>query len=189
MKKFILYKVYAGECDKKPIKVRSFAEAEVRAKELLADLLPNYPDYRDTYIECWEDDGEFNGRLGMTFNILGDRLIMAQDCFGDIYWRMMIYNGGAMPSYSKLLTDDQKELLEEWRNEEEVDIADLSEQELIELRGQICVGSIYLSDYKNEFGVDENQVCEACECYDNWLYETDEKDNGETFAYYIMNFY
>ena len=185
MTKFLLYQVYAGERDKKPIRVRGFAEAEVKAKELLAALLPNYPDYHDTYIECWED----GGYLDIPFNLLGDRLIMAQDYFGDVYWRMMIYRGDTIPLCSKLLTDDQKEILEEWRNEKEVDITDLSKQELIELRSQICVGSIYLSDYENELGVNEEQVCDACEGYDNWLYEDGWKDNGEAFAYYIMNFY
>ena len=71
------------------------------------------------------------------------------------------------------------------------EIEDLTFDELKELRSQISAGSIYLSDYENSFGVDENIVMCLCDGYLEWLYEmfgeelADENDTPENFAHYV----
>lgn len=71
------------------------------------------------------------------------------------------------------------------------EIVDLSFDELKSLREQISVGSIYLADYDNSFGVDRNVVCSICDGYLEWLDEmfgeelADENDTPENFAHYI----
>lgn len=44
-----------------------------------------------------------------------------------------------------------------------------SDQDIVELRKQISLGSIYYSDYKNQFGVDEHTVCDLFEGYESYL--------------------
>ena len=165
--------------------VKGFAAAEERAKELLNQYLP---DYCDAYIACFEKNEE-------TFT--DDFFIYTKDCFGDIYWKKMIM-GDYVPLYSRLLDEDEKQELEYLRNEEEVHVSDLTEEELKQLRREVCVGSIYLSDYSNSFDIDENEVCNACDDYyihissdddGNRLPETEwQEDTPEEFANFCMNF-
>ena len=74
----------------------------------------------------------------------------------------------------------------------ERDIEDLTFDELKELRGQICVGSLYLSDYQNEFGVAPKVVLDYSDGYIEDLYQTFNEDVGsehetaEAFANYIL---
>lgn len=42
---------------------------------------------------------------------------------------------------------------------------------LPKLRAQIRLGSIYLDDYANSYGIDENEVCDMFERYEIWLDE------------------
>ena len=71
------------------------------------------------------------------------------------------------------------------------EIGDLSFEELKTLRSEISVGSCYLADYDNSFGVDRNVVSSICDGYLEWLYEcfgeelADENDTPENFAKYI----
>lgn len=165
--------------------VKGFAAAEERAKELLREYLPDYP---DTYIALLrEDDSVF----------AFDYYIYVQDCFGERYWKMMVM-GNYGPLYDRLLEEDEEDYLDRLRNEVEHDISDLNEEELKELRAEIRIGSIYLSDYKNSFNVDESKLCDICDSYDRYLC-TDEDDNPlpksewkqdtpEEFAYFCMNF-
>ena len=70
------------------------------------------------------------------------------------------------------------------------EIGDLTFDELKELRKQICVGSIYLSDYANSFGVDTDYLSSLCEGYWNYLCGkygedgADAHDTPEEFARY-----
>lgn len=72
------------------------------------------------------------------------------------------------------------------------DIETLSREELVKLWGEICKGSIYLSDYRNSLGVFEYV---ASDCYDSFFEylsgeygekEAEEKDTAENFADYIL---
>lgn len=68
------------------------------------------------------------------------------------------------------------------------EISDLTFDELKELRKQICVGSIYLSDYANSFGVDTEYLSSLCEDYLSYLCDeygedgADAHDTSEEFA-------
>lgn len=71
------------------------------------------------------------------------------------------------------------------------EIGDLSFDELKTLRSEISVGSCYLADYDNSFGVDRDILCSICDGYLEWLDEcfgeelADENDTPENFAHYI----
>lgn len=71
------------------------------------------------------------------------------------------------------------------------EIEDLTFEELKTLRSEISVGSIYLADYENSFGVDRDTLCSISDGYLEWLYEcfgeelADENDTPENFAHYV----
>ena len=73
------------------------------------------------------------------------------------------------------------------------EIGDLTFEELKTLRSEISVGSCYLADYDNSFGVDRNVVSSICDGYLEWLDEcfgeelADENDTPENFAHYIAD--
>lgn len=68
---------------------------------------------------------------------------------------------------------------------EHVEISDLSRDEAKELRGQICVGSIYLTDYDNTLGLTNDEVCQLSDSYLEWLEAEKLEDNAENFANFI----
>lgn len=174
MKKFQLYVMTAGERNEKPIVCNGFVEAEKKAKELYGGIYKDYPG-DDTYIECVESE----------FDLNFDHLIWQQDCFGDIYWRKIVCKDW-LQLYAELLEDYEKDELQEWREEEDRHIEDLSEEELKDLRSQITVGSGYLSDYSNSFFIDEDEVLSACDRYDDWLEDEHKDDTQQNFANYII---
>lgn len=63
----------------------------------------------------------------------------------------------------------------------ERDIFDLSRDELVRLRKQICVCSMFVSDYINSFGVNPDALCNLCEDY--WSYLCDEFGEDEADAH------
>ena len=63
-------------------------------------------------------------------------------------------------------------------------MADLTHEDYVKLRGEICHGSIYLSDYRNSFGVDENDVYAASEGFGMATGWNDDEDTPENFADY-----
>lgn len=70
-------------------------------------------------------------------------------------------------------------------------IYDLSYDELTDLRKQICLGSLYLSDYKNGYGIDCEEASYYADEYENYLREKygnnwHEKDSPEEFADYFL---
>lgn len=46
-----------------------------------------------------------------------------------------------------------------------------TKDELVELRKQIVLNSIYYADYRNDFGVDEHKVCDFFDGFVNSLYD------------------
>ena len=100
----------------------------------------------------------------------------------DYYW----FNAD---EYEILVQDDSGEQF--WTEIESLsifaEISDLSYENLMALRTEITVGSLYLSDYENSFGVDENFLCALCDDYNEYLYEkfgeeAREHDTPEEFA-------
>ena len=63
-------------------------------------------------------------------------------------------------------------------------IWDLTHDELMQLRGQVSLGSCYLSDYNNTFGIDPNEVYTFCESYGEDIGWSDDADTPEAFADY-----
>ena len=63
-------------------------------------------------------------------------------------------------------------------------IWDLTREELMQLRGQVTLGSYYLSDYDNKYGIDTNQVYTFCEGYGESIGWSEEEDTPEAFADY-----
>lgn len=87
----------------------------------------------------------------------------------------------------KALKDAVTRILE--REKEEIknvkSVYELNRDELERLRGEICLGSMYYSDYENSFGIDDHQVCTFFDGYLDFLHEEngvdidDELDNTE----------
>lgn len=175
MKRFELYVVTAGYRTDRPVEVKGFSEAEKKAKELFTKAWKDYPG-ADTYVDCVEHEYELHET----------HLVMVQSYKGEQYWRKMVFSDlGLCPLYARFLDDDEEKELDEWRSEVDRNVYDLSEDELKKLRGQICLGSIYLNDYANDFNVDEDELYNECESYQDWLDEEQLHDSPEEFAYYI----
>lgn len=175
MRKFELYTVTSGHRHKSPVKANGFREADQKAREIYAKTYPDYP-CNDTYIECVESQ----------FNLEYDHLILQKDCFGDTYWRKMMYFDG-LPMYIKLLDDDEEQELQEWLAEVELHVKDLNEVALKELYHQVAFGSLYLSDYQNDWHIDESEVSDVCEWYEKWCREENIADTDENFARYVTD--
>lgn len=176
MKTYKLIAIVAGERNSKyaDAEARGIVEAEKKADELLEKYIHDYPS--ETYIVCVEDESE------MYYN---DYLCWQQDYYGDRYWKKM-KNGYWCPIGLRLLTETEKEELDLLREEKDLHIWDLDEEQLKKLRSEICVGSAYLSDYNNSFEIDPNEVYNYSEGY---LEEVDEyygNDTPEHFAEYCM---
>lgn len=63
-------------------------------------------------------------------------------------------------------------------------IWDLTRDELMQLRGQVSLGSVYLSDYRNRFNIDPHQVYDFCEGYGSSIGWDNDADTPEAFADY-----
>ena len=64
-------------------------------------------------------------------------------------------------------------------------IYDLTDEQLKELRGEVCIGSMYCSDYNNSFFLDRSELIGYCESYEEWLEEKGIEDSPEEFSYYM----
>lgn len=64
------------------------------------------------------------------------------------------------------------------------DIWDLTHDELMELRGEVTLGSCYLADYDNSFGIDRGQVCDYCDGFGQSIGWDEDEDTPENFADY-----
>lgn len=177
MKTYKLFIFVAGEKlqPKNPdAEAKGIVEAEKKANELLEQYIHEYP--CDTYVACVEDESEM---------YYDDYLCWQEDCYGDRYWKKM-ENGYWMPIGLRLLTETEKEELDLLREEKEIHIWDLDEEQLKKLRSEICVGSVFLSDYNNSFDIDPNEVYNYSEGYLVELDEDYENDTPEHFAEYCM---
>lgn len=174
MRKFRLYKVDGGIRIEDPVIVEGFLKAEEKAKDMLQEIWDNCP-CDDTYIACVEREND----------LYYDHIIMQKDIYDEVYWKMLVM-GDFCPLYDRLLKDYEEDELEEWREEEDLSVFDLTNEQLQQLRSEIVVGSIYLSDYENSFYINEDEVCDTLESYDIWCKENDIEDNAENFAEYVQ---
>ena len=66
------------------------------------------------------------------------------------------------------------------------DVAELSHDDWMKLRSEICLGSIFIGAYDNSFGVDSRLLCDMCEMY---LSEVDDSEiSPESFARYMLEY-
>lgn len=175
MRKFRLYKVESGSRAKDPVIVEDFLKAEEKAKDMLQEMWDNYP-CDDTYVACVEKEAD----------LYCDHLIMQKDVYNEVYWKKLVM-GTYCPLHDRLLEDYEEDELEEWRKEKDISLSDLTNEQLQQLRSEIVVGSMYLSDYENSFHINENEVYDISESYDIWCEENDVEDNAENFADYVQN--
>ncbi len=61
----------------------------------------------------------------------------------------------------------------------------LSSEEVVKLRDEINLGSLYAGDYKNSFGVDMQNCLELFDGYDSYLQEEGNKEDSNE----LMNYY
>lgn len=178
MRKFYLKAVKSGSPDKSIVEVEGFVKAEEKAKEMLSQLIKEGWSNVDTYV-CLSDSMTDVKYLDV------DMYILKADYYGEITWFRNIY-GYYCYACDRLINDEEKAELEEWRNEKEIHIDDLSEDDLKKLRGEICVGSCYLADFENSFNLDANEVSDYSEKYEEYIEELGLEDSPANFAKYIM---
>ena len=63
---------------------------------------------------------------------------------------------------------------------------ELTFEDVVELRKQICFGSMFISDYENDLGVDKYQVCNFFDGYFDFL--VDEAEIKDGFILHSDNF-
>lgn len=164
-----------GRVSHKPdTEVKGFIEAEKKAKELLDQYINDYP--YDTYVACVEDESEMN---------YTNYLCMVQDCDGEKFWNMMEY-GYYCPIGLRPLTDVEEEYIDLLRDEKEIHIIDLDEEQLKKLHSEISVGSSYYADYRNSFDIDEKEVCNYADGYESYISNEGLEDTPQEFADYIL---
>lgn len=177
MRKFMLYQFCGGERVCEPVIADGFVDAENKAKELLNKIWDNSP-CDDTFVACVEHEYEMKY----------DHIIMQKDIFNEVYWKMQVM-GVLCPIYYRLLDKNEEQQLQEWREEKDLNLRDLSFDELTQLRSEVCVGSCFLADYENSWFIDTNEVCDACDSYEKWLETERLEDTPENFAYFIQEAY
>lgn len=177
MKTYKLLAIVAGERNSKyaDAEARGIVEAEKKANELLEKFIHEYP--CDTYVVCVEDESEM---------YYDDYLCWQEDCYGDRYWKKM-ENAHWCHIGLRLLTETEEEELDLLREEKEIHIWDLDEEQLKKLRSEICVGSVFLASYTNSFEIDSQEVSNYADGYQEFLEECGYEDTPEEFANYCMS--
>lgn len=178
MRKFYLKSVMSGCPDNNIVCVDGFAKAEKKAKEMLSKILREGWSNIDTYV-CLSE----NERDVMFLDT--DMYILVRGYYGELTWFKNIY-GTYCYVCERIINDEEEAELDEWRNEKEVHVLDLSEDDLKKLRGEIFVGSCYLSDYGNSFYIDEEEVYDYSKNYEDYIGVLNLEDTPQNFANYIM---
>lgn len=121
MKTYKLFTFVAGErmLSKYPdAEAKGIVEAEKIANELLETYIHEAP--CDTFVACVEDEWDLH---------CNNYLCWQEDYFGERYWKMM-ENGYWCPIGMRLLTEYEREELDLLREEKEIHIWDLDEEQL-----------------------------------------------------------
>ena len=64
--------------------------------------------------------------------------------------------------------------------DEDISIFDLTDAQLVSLRKQITLNSLFYRDYRNTFGVDTHEVCDFFDGYVDYLFEIATEDGFPT---------
>ena len=102
--------------------------------------------------------------------------------------------------FTAIIENERNHRLDVYYTDLEVirNIEDLDKEDLKKLRGEVVIGSLYFDDYLNSFGIDKNELLNWCDEYIFYLFflcgskyvdlsVAYEKDNPETFAYFMAN--
>ena len=146
-------------------------------------LTEKYPDEDFSDGEAWDYDPRFQY---FEYDSFGDEYIvlnlddMSED---DIDWESdyVLIDNSKMPSY----VQDLNRIVRLTDIDVAHNIYDLTDEQLKELHGEVCIGSMYYSDYNNSFFLDRSELICYCESYEEWLDEKGIDDSPEEFSYYM----
>jgi antibiotic biosynthesis monooxygenase (ABM) superfamily enzyme len=62
----------------------------------------------------------------------------------------------------------------------------LTREQLKDLRGQICLCSLYLSDFKNDMNIDTCKVSDFFDGYADYLEELMQEEHGKGYNYFSL---
>lgn len=146
-------------------------------------LTEKYPEKDFSDGEAWDYDPRFQY---FEYDGVGDEYVvlnlddMSED---DIDWDSdyALIDNSMIPSY----VQDLNKIVELSDIDISHDVRELTDEQLKELRGMVCIDSIYLADFNNPFFIDRSELSDYCEAYDEWLEEKGIEDSPEEFSYYM----
>ena len=147
-------------------------------------LTEKYPEKDFSDGEAWDYDPRFQY---FKYDEVGEEyIVLSLDEMSekDIDWEYdyVLVDTSAFPTYERWTMDSIIFLTD-------VDVAhdihDLTDEQLKELRGEVCIGSCFSADYNNSFFLDRSELSCYCDSYDEWLEEKGIEDSPEEFSYYM----
>ena len=147
-------------------------------------LTEKYPEKDFSEGEAWDYDQRFQY---LKYDEVGEEyIVLSLDEMSekDIDWEYdyVLVDNSAFPTYERWTMDSIICLTD-------VDVAhdihDLTDEQLQELRGEVCIGSYFSADYNNSFFLDRSELIGYCESYEEWLEDKCIEDSPEEFSYYI----
>ena len=147
-------------------------------------LTEKYPEKDFCEGDAWDYDPRFQY---FKYDEVGEEyIVLSLDEMSekDIDWEYdyVLVDTSAFPTYERWVMDSIICLTD-------VDVAhdihDLTDEQLQELRGEVCIGSYFSADYNNSFFLDRSELSCYCDSYDEWLEEKGIEDSPEEFSYYM----
>lgn len=147
-------------------------------------LTEKYPEKDFSEGDSWDYDQRFQY---FKYDEVGEEyIVLSLDEMSekDIDWEYdyVLVDTSAFPTYERWTMDSIICL-------SDVDVAhdihDLTDEQLQELRGEVCIGSYFSADYNNSFFLDRSELSCYCDSYDEWLEEKGIDDSPEEFSYYM----
>lgn len=147
-------------------------------------LTEKYPEKDFSEGDAWDYDPRFQY---FKYDEVGEEyIVLSLDEMSekDIDWEYdyVLVDTSAFPTYERWTMDSIICLTD-------VDVAhdihDLTDEQLQELRGEVCIGSYFSADYNNSFFLDRSELIGYCDSYDEWLDDKGIEDSPEEFSYYM----
>lgn len=147
-------------------------------------LTEKYPEKDFSEGEAWDYDPRFQY---FKYDEVGEEyIVLSLDEMSekDIDWEYdyVLVDTSAFPTYERWTMDSIICLTD---IDVENSIYDLTDEQLRELRGEVCIGSYFSADYNNSFFLDRSKLSCYCDSYDEWLEEKGIEDSPEEFSYYM----
>ena len=147
-------------------------------------LTEKYPEKDFSEGDAWDYDPRFQY---FKYDEVGEEyIVLSLDEMSekDIDWEYdyVLVDTSAFPTYERLTMDSIIYLTD-------VDVAhdihDLSDEQLQELRGEVCIGSYFSADYNNSFFIDRSELRCCCDGQDEGGEENGIEDSREEVSYYM----